>query len=111
MELSTASIYTINNFLLNVRNQIKIKYPSILCLSIEKLWALWFWRRRFFYVLTIVSLWELMSPGVEPFLTPRTKLAGFIKRTTLNCYPQNMKALGLLVSEKIFMFSHCKSMC
>ena len=34
MELSTATIYTINNFLLNVRNPIKIKYPSILFLSI-----------------------------------------------------------------------------
>ena len=27
--------------------------------TILKLWALWFWRRRFFYVLPIVSLWEL----------------------------------------------------
>ena len=40
-------------------------------------------------------------------------LAGFIKRTTIHCYTQNMKALGLVVSEKkIFFlcFSHCKSM-
>ena len=39
-------------------------------------------------------------------------LAGFIKRTTIHCYTQNMKALGLVVSEKkIFLcFSHCKSM-
>ena len=35
-----------------------------------------------------------------------------MKRTTRHCYTQNMKALGLLVSEKkIFIcFSHCKSM-
>ena len=65
--------------------------------KIEKLWALWFWIRRFFYVFPIVSLWELMA-----------WLAGFIKRTTKLCYIQNMKALGLVVSEKkIFLcFSH-----
>ena len=35
-----------------------------------------------FFVFPIVSLWELMSPGVGPFLTPGAWLAGFIKRTT-----------------------------
>ena len=34
-----------------------------------KFWALWFRRRRFFYVFPIVSLWELMTPGAGPFLT------------------------------------------
>ena len=34
------------------------------------------------------------------FLTPGPWLAGFIKRTTIHCYTQNMKALGLVVSEK-----------
>ena len=38
--------------------------------KIRKLWALWFQRRRFFYVFPIVSLWELMTPGAGPFLTP-----------------------------------------
>ena len=39
------------------------------------------------------------------------QLAGFIKRSTIHCYTQNMKAQGLVVSEKIFfMFSHRKSM-
>ena len=44
--------------------------------------------------------------------TPGARLAGFVKRTTIHCYTQNMKALGLVVSEKkIFIcFSHCKSM-
>ena len=39
-------------------------------------------------------------------------MAGFIKRTTIHCYTQNKKALGLVVSEKkiFFCFSHCKSM-
>ena len=38
-----------------------------------------------------------------PVWTPGARLAGFIKRTTKLCYKQNMKALGLVVSEeKIF---------
>ena len=41
-----------------------------------------------------------MTPGVGPFLTPGAWSAGFIKRTTTHCYIQNMKALGLVVSEK-----------
>ena len=44
-----------------------------------------------------------MTPGVGPFW-----LAGFIKRTTIyiHCYTQNIKALGLVVSEKkIFCIS------
>ena len=48
-----------------------------------------------------------MTPGAGPFLTLGTWLAGFIKRTTTQCYIQNMKALGLVVSEKIFVcFCH-----
>ena len=43
-------------------------------------------------------------PGVGPVWTLGARLAGFvagvIKRTTLHCYTQNMKALGLVVSEK-----------
>ena len=33
-------------------------------------------------------------------MDPRGTVAGFIKRTTIHCYTQNMKALGLVVSEK-----------
>ena len=53
-----------------------------------------------------------LPPGAGPVWTPGAWLAGFIKRTTIHCYTQNMKALGLVVSEKkIFLcFSHCKSM-
>ena len=49
------------------------------------------------------------APGAGPVWTPEARLAGFIKRTTIHCYTQN---LGLVVSEKkIFLcFSHCKSM-
>ena len=48
-------------------------------------------------------------PGAWPVWTPGARLAGFIKRTTIHCYTQNMKALGLMVSEKkIFLcFSYC----
>ena len=40
--------------------------------------------------------------------TTGARLAGFIKRITIYCYKQNMKALGLVVSEKkIFLcFTH-----
>ena len=32
------------------------------------------------------------------------QLAGFIKRSTVYCYKQNMKTLGLVVSEKKIFF-------
>ena len=54
------------------------------------------------------------AQGAGPVWTPGAQLAGFIKRTIIHVhsYTQNMKALGLVVSEKkIFLcFSHCKSM-
>ena len=52
------------------------------------------------------------APGAGPVWTPGARLAGFIKRTTTHCCTQNMKGLGLVVSEKkIYLyFSHCKSM-
>ena len=40
------------------------------------------------------------APRAGPVRTPGPWLAGFIKRTTIHCYIQNMKALGLVVSEK-----------
>ena len=57
-----------------------------------------------FYVFPIVHvcLWELTTRGAGPFLSPGAWLAGFKKRTTTHCYIQNMKALGLVASEKIF---------
>ena len=65
-----------------------------------------FGEEDFFYVL------PHHAPGAGPVWTPGARLAGFIKRTTIHCYTQNMKGLGLVVSEKkIFLcFSHCKSM-
>ena len=44
-----------------------------------------FGEEDFFYVFPIVSLWELMTPGVEPVWTPGACLEGFIKRTTTHC--------------------------
>ena len=44
------------------------------------------------------------SPGAGPVWTPGAWLAGFIKRNTIYCYKQNMKALGLVVSEKKIFF-------
>ena len=48
------------------------------------------------------------APGAGPIWTPGARLVGFIKRNTIYCYKQNMKALGLVVLEKkIFLcFTH-----
>ena len=44
------------------------------------------------------------APGVWPIWAPGTHLAGFIKRLTKHCFTQNIKGLGLMVSErKIFL--------
>ena len=64
--------------------------------------------KKIFYAFPIVSLCppapELMIPGARPFFTPGAWLAGFIKRTFIQCYIYNMKALGLVVSEKNFFY-------
>ena len=47
------------------------------------------------------------APRAGPVWTQGARLTGFIKRTSIHCYTQNMKALGLVVSEKkrcFFMF-------
>ena len=36
-------------------------------------------------------------------IDPGAQLAGFTKRTFIHCYIQNMKALGLVVSKKMFL--------
>ena len=49
-------------------------------------------------------VFPMTPPRGGPVWTQGTWLAGFIsefiKRTTIHCYTQNMKALGLVVSEK-----------
>ena len=35
----------------------------------------------------------------------KARLPGFIKRTTIHCYTQNMKVLSIVVSDKFFMFA------
>ena len=40
------------------------------------------------------------APGAVPVWTPRARLAGFIKRTTINCFTQTIKALGIVFLEK-----------
>ena len=39
------------------------------------------------------------TPGAGPVSTPGAWWAGLIKRTTIHCCTQNMKALALVVSE------------
>ena len=40
------------------------------------------------------------APGTWPIWTPGSRLAGIIKGLTKHCFTQNIKALGLMVSEK-----------
>ena len=40
------------------------------------------------------------APGAWPIWAPGTQLAGFMKGITKCCYTRNIKALGLIVSEK-----------
>ena len=42
------------------------------------------------------------APRVWPVWILEAKLTGFTKESTIYCYSQNIKALGRVVSEKIF---------
>ena len=44
------------------------------------------------------------APGAGPVRTPGARLAGFIKRTIIHCYTQNMKALGLVFLRRRFFY-------
>ena len=56
------------------------------------------------------------APGAWPISiwTPGSRLAGIIKGLTKHCFTKNIKALGLMVSEKkidfFYVFSYYKSM-
>ena len=61
------------------------------------------------YYTLVHTTYESYGFGEEDFfkvfpMTPRARLAGFIaefiKKTTIHCYIEIMKALGLVVSEK-----------
>ena len=45
------------------------------------------------------------APGAWPIWTPGSQLAGIIKGLTKQCFTQNIKALGLMVSEKKIFFN------
>ena len=45
------------------------------------------------------------APKAWPIWTPRSQLAGIIKEITKHCFTQNIKALGLIVSEKKILFN------
>ena len=51
------------------------------------------------------------SPRLGPVWFRGARLTGFIKRTTIHCYTENMEVLGLVISKKkIFLrLFHCKS--
>ena len=72
-----------------------------------------FREENFFQVFPTKRLCQIIiPPGAWPVWTPGAWLAGFIKRTTSLCYAQNVKALGLAVSEKkIFSCLPTKRLC
>ena len=45
------------------------------------------------------------DPGAWPIWTPGSRLAGIIKGLTKHCFTQNIKVLGLMVSEKKIFFN------
>ena len=45
------------------------------------------------------------APRAWPMWTPGSRLAGIMKGLTKHCFTQNMKALGLMVSEKKIFFT------
>ena len=47
------------------------------------------------------------APGTWPISTPGSRLAEIIKGLTKHCFTQNIKALGLMVSEKKIFFHVC----
>ena len=69
-------------------------------------------REDFFMFFHYKCMVDNDMPGAWPVWTSGAQLAGFIKRSTIHCSTQNMKALGHVVLEKkIFLcFSSCKSM-
>ena len=52
------------------------------------------------------------APGVWPVWTPGSQLAGILKGLTKHCFTQNVKALGLKLSEKkiFYVCSYYKPM-
>ena len=55
---------------------------------------------------------DIDAPGAWPIWTPGSQLAEIINKLTKHCFTQNIKALGLMVSEKkiFYVFSYYKSM-
>ena len=69
--------------------------------------------KKIFKCFPIIRLWQIVTPLGRGQFGPQGRLARFIKGLTKHCFTQNIKALGLMVSEKkIFLkvFSYYKSM-
>ena len=75
---------------------------AIVPYQIQKLWVLWFQPDKIFY--SCISHCKPMTGndtlGRSLCGAPGSRLSGFIKKSTMHCYTQNIKALGILVSEK-----------
>ena len=57
-------------------------------------------KKIFSYFSHYKSMLDNDAPGAWQNWAPGTRLAGFIKGLTKHCFKKNIKALGLMVSEK-----------
>ena len=75
-------------------------YITLFAYQIYKLCVMRLQLRSFFMYFPYKSMVDKDMPGAWPVWTPVAPLVGFIKRSTIHCSTQNMKALGHVVSEK-----------
>ena len=70
--------------------------------QLSKLYTFQFQRRRNLKFAVFVSIFQLVTPGTGSVLTPGALYVQTWLRSTRRCYIQNIKALGLPISEKNF---------
>ena len=65
-------------------------------------YALWLKTRRFSHVFPYISLCKTCNPQSGAIFGPRDIIWTNLVESTSGCYIPNIKALGLMVSDKIF---------
>ena len=68
--------------------------------QISNFYAIQFQKRKKLKMGFFVPLFQLVTPGVGPVLTPGASYEQTWKRSSRRCYIPNIKALGLSFSEK-----------
>ena len=68
--------------------------------QISNLYAIQYQRRKILKMSFFVPMFQLVTPGAGPVLTPGTSYEQTRLRSSRRCYIPNITALGLPVSEK-----------